>query len=334
VTEIAPRLIAPPDAADAAAFWLVKRDRGVSVESDPGFTAWLAASEAHAAAWRRATAAWETCEAGDDPLLEAMRRDALSARRPSARYAPWLAAAACAAIAVAGATLGWRSFIGAPPAQLVAANAPPTLVTAVGAPRDLALQDGSRVTLDTDSALAVAYVGDHRAVRLLRGQASFNVIHDPSRPFTVDVGARTVTDLGTEFVVGMDGPSSLHVTLVTGRISVSAAPGAPAWTLAPGQELEAGPGRADQIVSVDLARSLAWRDGYLEFQGEPLNRAIAEMNRYGGAPVAVADASLGGLPVSGRFRVGNPVRFAEALSEVYPLRLTQRPGGGAQITRR
>ena len=52
------------------------------------------------------------------------------------------------------------------------------------------------------------------------------------------------------------------------------------------------------------------------------------------ASAAVGRASLGGLPVSGRFRVGNPVRFAEALSEVYPLRLTQRPGGGAQITRR
>jgi len=333
VTEIAPRLIAPPDAADAAAFWLVKRDRGVAVESDPGFTAWLAASEAHAAAWRRVTEAWEGCEAGDDPLLEAMRRDALSARPPSARYAPWAAAAAAAAVVVAVAALGWRGFVGAPPTQLVAANAPPTLVTAVGAPRALALPDGSQVTLDTDSALAVAYLGDHRAVRLLRGRASFSVIHDPARPFTVDVGARTVTDLGTEFVVGMDGPS-LHVTLVTGRIAVSAAHGAPPWTLAPGQELDAGPGHDDRILTVDLARSLAWRSGYLEFQGEPLDHAIAEMNRYGGAPVAVADASLGGLPVSGRFRVGSPVRFAEALSELYPLRLTPRPDGGVEITRR
>ena len=49
MTELASRLVAPADAMDAAAFWLIKRDRGVALESDPGFTAWLAASQAHAA---------------------------------------------------------------------------------------------------------------------------------------------------------------------------------------------------------------------------------------------------------------------------------------------
>jgi len=334
MSDTASRLVAPPEAADAAAFWLIKRDRGVALENDPGFAAWRAASQANADAWRRATAAWDGLEAGDDPLLEAMRRDALSARPPSAGYAPWAAAAACAAIVIALAAVGWRSFVNAPTSnvQLVAANTPPTFVTAVGAPSTLSLPDGSQVTLDTDSALAVAYAGDHRAVRLLRGQASFSVLHDPGRPFTVDVGARTVTDLGTEFVVRLDGPS-LRVTLVKGRVTVSSAPGAPPRTLAPGQELDAAPGRDDQIVAVDLTRSLAWRTGYLEFEGEPLDRAIAEMNRYGGAP-AVADASLERLPVSGRFRVGNPVRFAQALSELYPLRLTRRHDGGVEITRR
>ncbi len=170
-------------------------------------------------------------------------------------------------------------------------------------------------------------------MRLLRGQASFSVVHDPARPFTVDAGARTVTDLGTEFVVRMDGPS-LRVTLIKGSIAVSSTSGAAPAILAPGQVLEASPGQADQIVSVDLDQSLAWRTGYLEFQGEPLDRAIAEMNRYGGAPAAVTDASLRGLPVSGRFRVGSPVRFAQALSELYPLRLTRRQDGGVDLARR
>ncbi len=85
MTEMAPKLMAPPDAADAAALWMVKRDRGVPLEHDAGFTAWLAASDEHAAAWRRVNTAWEGFEAGDDPLLAAMRRDALSARPAAPR---------------------------------------------------------------------------------------------------------------------------------------------------------------------------------------------------------------------------------------------------------
>ena len=335
--ELVRKSAVPPgmSAADAAAFWLIRRDRGATLEDEPEFTSWLAASQEHADEWRRIVSAWDNIEAGDDLLLAAMRRDALAARALSGSHMWWAAAAACAAIIGVVGAVGWRSFVGGPvtDAQLIAENARPTFVSAVGAPSAFPLPDGSQVTLDTDSALAVAFTDGHRAVRLLRGQASFSVIHNAASPFSVEAGGRKITDLGTEFAVRM-GAQSLRVTVVSGRVFVSSTSGAAPHTLAPGQELDAATGRNDQIVTVDVAQTLAWRTGYLEFHGQPLDQAVAEMNRYGGSPVGVADPSLGTLPVSGRFRVGSPARFAQALSDVYPLRLKPRPDGGVDIARR
>jgi transmembrane sensor len=324
-------------ADDAVAFWLVKRDRGAALEREPAFVAWLAASKDHAAAWERGVALWDGFEAGDDLLLEAMRRDALSARRPSPRLQQWGLAAACAALILVIGGIGWRTLAPAPASdgsgQLIAANAIPTFVTAVGAPSIFPLPDGGQVTLDTDSALAVDFSRGRRAVRLLRGQAFFSVIHDPDRPFTADVEGRTVIDLGTDFIARIDG-QTVSVTLVKGSLAVSSADARQRETLTPGQKLEAAPGLSDHVTMVDLDQALAWRTGYLEFRDEPLDHAIAEMNRYGGSPAEVTDPSLRAVRVNGRFRTGNPTLFARALSELYPLRLVNRPDGGVDIDRR
>jgi transmembrane sensor len=325
-------------ADDAAALWMVKRDQGVALEHDAGFAAWLAASPDHASSWARLNAAWDEFDAGDDPLLEATRRDALSARRPSMGGAQWgLVAAACAVLVLAGAGFALRALAPTPaagrPQQLVAANAAPTFATAVGAASTFTLSDGSQVTLDTNSAVAVAYDGRRRAVRLLRGQAFFSVVHDPARPFTVDIGARTVEDLGTDFDARLDG-ASLSITLVKGSLAVTAPDGGRPSTLTPGQRLQASPGQGDRITTADLDQTLAWRTGYLEFHDALLSQAFAEMNRYGGAPAHLIDGSLRDVRVSGRFKVGDPTAFARALAELYPLRLARRPGGGVDVTHR
>lgn len=324
-------------ADETVAFWLVKRDRGAALAREPAFVSWLAASKDNAAAWERGVALWDRLEIGDDLLLEAMRRDALSARRPLGRSLPWSLAAACAAIILVIGGIGWWTFAPVPTSeasgQLITANAMPTFVTAVGAPSTFALPDGSQVTLDTDSALAVDFRRGYRAVRLLRGQAFFSVVHDPDRPFTADIEGQTVIDLGTDFVARIDG-QTVSVTLVKGSLAVSSSNARQRETLTPGQKLEAAPGVSDHVTMVDLDQALAWRTGYLEFRDEPLDHALAEMNRYGGSPARVADASLRAVRVNGRFRTGNPTLFARALSELYPLRLVNRPDGGVDIDRR
>lgn len=330
-----PELYANAD--DAAASWLLRRDGGQDVERDPVFIAWRDRAPANAAAWVHATTVWEAMgrPAGEDPLLAALRRDALQARPARA---PWLGVAAAAAV-ILSVALAWPQFAShlAQPAGRPgsAADAEATFANTAATPDSFALPDASRVTLGANSAVAVAYTGQSRSVRLLRGQAFFSVTHDRTRPFTVAAGPRTITDLGTEFDVRMEGRGALVVTLVKGAVAVSAADGGEETKLtSPGQQLAATTGRADTVAQVDLATALAWRTPMVTFSETPLAEAVAEINRYGGPPARIIDPSAASLPVTGQFRAGDPARFANALALAYPLKAQARSDGGVDIASR
>lgn len=322
-------------AEDAAAEWLLRRDAGQDVERDPGFIAWRDGAPDNAVAWAHATAIWQAAErpSGKDPLFAALRRDALQAR-PDRR--PILAAVAAVAIVAVG--LAWTQLsprLAALPAQPgPPAEAAPTFAVAGGAPNSFALPDGSRVTLNANSAIAIDYRADSRAVRLLRGQAYFSVVHDQRRPFTVAAQTRTITDLGTEFDVRLGG-ETLTVTLAQGAVAVSAQPGGDDVKLAtPGQQLIAAPARADTVTRVGLTEALSWRSPLLEFSETPLTDAVAQVNRYGGPSAKVADPAVASLRVTGQFRAGDPTRFARSLAAAYPVSVRTRGDGGADIAAR
>lgn len=327
------------NAAEDAATWLLRRDDGVDVERDPAFVAWRDADPQNAAAWAHAVSIWAatTRQDADDPLISALRRDALQAR-PSRLPLPAIGAAAAAAITLLVMVFAWPQVSPwtTPPATQPgpSADAPATFANNAERPNTYALADGSRVTLKGHSAIAVAFDDRRRAVRLLRGQAFFSVSHDAARPFTVAAGARTITDLGTEFDVEV-GAESLTVTLVSGAVSVSPQRGRqPISLTTPGQRLTAAAGKADAVEQVELDQALSWRAAMLEFSGRPLAEAVAEINRYGGAPARLVDPTVASLPVTGQFRAGDPTRFANTLAAVFPISVRARSDGGADIAAR
>ena len=321
---------------DAVAFWLVQRDQGVVLDDNPRFVAWLYASPNRLQAWNRAVALWEGFQNTSDPLLKAMRYDALTARRPGNVWKLG-AIAASVAIMLIGGVVGWRIYgTGSDPggaSPVIPPDARPTFVADGAGPATFALLDGSQVTLNAKAAIAVRYSAQRRAVRLLRGQAFFHVVHDFARPFTTDAGGRVISDLGTDFDVLLRG-RALSVTLVSGSIAVAAGADGAQHTLQPGQRLVVSPGQPDQIVAADLEDVSAWRTAYIEFHDEPLENALAQINRYGGAPARLADPTIRTMRLSGRFRAGDPSRFAGTLTEIYPLRIVDRPDGGVDITKR
>lgn len=320
---------------DAAAFWLVQRDQCLMLDDDRRFAAWLCASPNHVRAWNKAVSLWKGFENSTDPLLEAMRHDALTTRRPSGNAWKFGAVAASLAILLVGGVMGWRFYEagsgGVIPA--IPRHARPTFVAGGDGPATFALPDGSQVTLNADAAIAVRYRAERRAVRLLGGRAFFRVIHDTARPFTIDAGNRVISDPGADFDVLLSG-RALSVTLVSGSIAVATGPHGEKGALRPGQTLEIMPGQPDRILAADMEEAAAWRTVYVEFHDEPLESALAQINRYGGAPARLADLSSRGIRVSGRFRTGDPSRFATALARIYPLRIVQRPDGAMDITTR
>ncbi|MBL8265263.1 FecR family protein, partial [Steroidobacter sp.] len=195
--------------AEASA-WLSKLhgpERSVRLEAD--FQAWLAAKPEHARAFEQVTDVWETLG-----RVEPASASRFANPRPIAAQRPRRALRfAWAYVLVGLAVLGFWQLQG------------PTYRTDIGEQLTINLEDGSRLSLNSGSRVEVDFARHTRTVRLLRGEAFFEVAHDKSRPFTVIAGERAITAVGTAFVVRHD-EDEVSVTLVEGRVVVTPREGA------------------------------------------------------------------------------------------------------------
>lgn len=332
----------------AAAYWL-ERLQDDATGDEALFQIWLAADEANRDAWDRALDLWDSFDVADGvEELEALRREALS-MPPDRRAFPWHGYAIAASLAAAVGAVGW--FTLAPPTdgdaerRIARVEAPDPqrfgmadYRTAIGETKTVALADGSKVTLDTDSAVDIAMGGKDRLVRLLRGQAYFDVAHDPASPFRVAVGERVVSVLGTRFNAKLSSRET-RILLVQGAIAVSKggdpADPAPAFRqLSPGDQLVVRAGMADRVSKVDPAAGLEWRRGFVQFDGDMLGDAVEELNRYSAKKLLVRQPAVAGLRISGAFPTGKPDQFVETLSALYPVRAVATPDRNLEIVSR
>lgn len=194
--------------------------------------------------------------------------------------------------------------------------------TAVSEQRDVLLADGSRITLNTDTALTVRYAASSRRVDLERGEAIFAVKHDVARPFEVVAGQTVTRALGTEFNVDRRS-DRIRVSVIEGVVRVSAAgrdgagkvaPLVPALTKGRSAEFQNGDDRIVEAAA-DLKRIQAWRARRLEFSDTPLPEALEEFNRYSTAHVVIGAEDLNTVRVSGVFRIGDTEGFLFSLRE-------------------
>jgi transmembrane sensor len=330
-----PKLLSSPSATDQAAAWFARRRSGSWSEADASnFVVWLKADSSHTKAWDSYERLWSRLEAvQDDPKILTIRESARrsAARREALRRDGRFAAAAAAGI-VLGVAVWWSTHtsVTAPVPVSTAASISgraPNLIrdvsTEVGERSVLLLPDGSKVTLNTASAVHTDYTGRERRVTLVRGEAFFDVARDHTRPFVVSAGARQVIAVGTAFDIRMQ-ERRIKVTLVQGKVRVvrSADPIAvdaiPARPL-PAVELEAGSALVaqedgdDHVERLDAARATSWTSGKLVFDGERLADVVAEMNRYSREKLEIADPELKSRRVSGVFEPTSGPAFATAL---------------------
>ncbi|MDR6672553.1 FecR domain-containing protein [Xanthomonas sp. 1678] len=177
--------------------------------------------------------------------------------------------------------------------------------TQVGAMRRLQLEDGSVVTLNTDSAIAVHMRKDLRTVRLLRGEAFFQVARDMHRPFVVDSAGGSARVLGTAFNVRLD-DASARVSVVEGRVAVSPPAGGTGAVLAAGQSAWLAGAAVQREAVHDPRAAIAWRRRQLVFYNTPLSQVVDELARYRNGIVQVHGDDVRALPVSGSFSIADP----------------------------
>lgn len=172
--------------------------------------------------------------------------------------------------------------------------------TGLGEQRRIELADGSHLLLDSDSAVDVSLRGDLREIVLRRGEALFEVAHDPQRPFRVEAGDLSATALGTVYAVRRQ-DDVVRVTVAQGRVAVQGE--GEGLTLAAGEQVAARGGRLQARQAVDAGKVLAWQHGRLVFEMTPLAEVLAELQRYRPGYLLIADDRLRDLKVNGSFRL-------------------------------
>ncbi|WP_454715823.1 FecR family protein [Caulobacter segnis] len=303
----------------AAADWFARMQGDPALEDWTAFQAWLEADPEHAAAYQAVEAVWLDLEdlpandAASDPVVQAPNVVPLG--RP-VRPPKW------------GLLIGLGVAAAAAIVALVAAPrfAQPTFTdyaTGRGETREVALADGSRLTLGGATTLRVHLGAKQRDVTLVDGEASFDVAHLEDRPFVVTAGERQVRVLGTEFNI-LNHAGSLAVSVRRGLVSVSGgAEGA--VRLARGQQLIQAPGGAAKIRDVAPDTAFAWKSGKLIYKRTPLTRVAADLNRYVATPIRV-DPSAASVTVSGVLLVDEEAAMIRRLELFAPIVAETTPG--------
>jgi transmembrane sensor len=325
----------------AAGAWLARRDRGLSPAEQADFDRWLAADPRHA----QAIADLSRTFAAFDRIREIAPAD-VDDRAPDpdvfapprrARLLPWLPVATLAAAAA-------LAFVWLRPAGLEFKEHPRDY-TAQDTAERVTLADGSTIDLNRHTSLTVELSASARRVRLVRGEAHFQVAKDPTRPFVVDAAGVAAQALGTAFNVRLTA-RTVEVTVTEGRVKLAppardaAAPALVTPSLTP-PVLAAGDhavvpltteSSAPVVAALDplaLEQRLAWQPRVLELHKTPLAEVVAQFNRRADSVaqprLELREASLADLRIGGTVRLDQPDAFARLLERSFGLR-AQRDG--------
>lgn len=318
-----------PDAAmDAALNWLL------TLQAEPddrqlrtAFEAWRQADAANARAFAAVAEAWELPEmdmvAGEVALRAghvAPDRKAVAVDGGRRKRKMWSRAVLAAAAAILIAVCVQQY-----PALMLRWQA--DYITATGMRDEIMLPDGSRMVLNTASAVALDFEGGRRAVSLLGGEAFFDVVPDPARPFTVAAAFSSVEVKGTAFSVRTETDHDV-VVLERGHVDVTR-PAAhdEKVALEPGESLTATDTRLSAVEKMDTATALAWLKGRVIFRDRPFGEVLQEIGRYYSPPVIFANTRLRQVRINGNYRLEDPERAIRSLATAAGASVTRLPGG-------
>jgi len=292
-----------------AAEWLEKRNHAEWTKADQvQLEVWLQASLAHRIAYLRLENAWRFAD-----RLPALKQTRSDRKQPGSNWSKIAKGALAACLVIAAAVYGIRLYVTKPQET--------TYATDIGASKRLTLADGSQIELNTDTVVRIGRDGDTRKVWLDRGEAYFQIKHDPARPFVVMANGHRLLDIGTKFLVRR-GQDKLQVSVLEGKVQYDPKPGSPAATLlASGDVLTATRGSVsiDRAGATEIANALGWRSGVITLDNTTLADAASEFNRYSRRHIVIADPDAAKLRIMGTFQAGNADAFVMVAQDIFKL---------------
>ena len=313
--------------------WLVRLDAGRSPELIAEHARWLAESPRNRVAYMKASLAWKRLDAlrrlrpldppGEiDPDLLKCRSSAwpgtnLALKLLRVAWLPRLAIGV--AIAASFALLGARLF--APETQIAYS-------TEIGGHKHVALDDGSVLDLNTDTAVRVQFTAARRQIYLDHGELLLSVAHDASRPLEVIAAGVVTRAVGTKFSVRLHENESVETVVTEGRVLVlreqnllglPSEPKPLVRTLVAGERVLVSPGAAhvSRLSSKEIERTLQWTRGRVSFHEEKLSAVVDELNRYNAHRLVILDPSVTETKVGGGFDTAHADTYAEDLMKFF-----------------
>jgi transmembrane sensor len=313
----------PSELHEAASRWVTLEHSGtITPAQRQDFNRWLNESEDHRRAYREMDAFWlglAPLQQAAAPELAAARAYLRQARRKRSVLRPGLALVASVLFLMAAVPI-FRVWLGNGVYQ-----------TAKGEQAHIALSDGTRIDLNTDSALRVAYDGAERKVFLERGEALFTVAHDAAHPFAVYAADGRIRDLGTQFNVYRHG-DQVTVTVLEGEVGIDSAHSFATQSLLPGMQLTyRHDGRVGVPHQVETGAATAWRGGRLVFKSQALDEVLVQLGRYHAVELVLDGASLKRLKVSGSFPTDDLDLALNTIAAGLPVKIVRSESGSVVL---
>jgi transmembrane sensor len=167
--------------------------------------------------------------------------------------------------------------------------------TLAGQRKVITLTDGSTITLNNLSEVSIPenFSDSVREVSI-DGEAFFNVVHNPKKPFIVKVGKLKVQVLGTSFNVRhYKSDPMTTVVVTTGKVGVMAKGRKEAWMLTPGKQLIYNTSTENTTENtVTPSDYTNWQNGELVFNNDRIEDICKSLERWYGVTITIRTASL------------------------------------------
>lgn len=315
---------------DEACRWVVRLSVGASDEDVRALHTWLNANPEHVNALLGAARIWDQAAVLEELATVVPLEDYLQERRKRASWFGYV-------LPVAVTTLVCFLCLQLLPVTRLDMLQPffehavvnLSYETSIGQQSTAVLPDGTEVLLNTGSRIELVFNDRWRHIILRRGEVHFNVVEDKDRPFRVYANGGVVEAVGTAFTVQQNPSDGLEVTVVEGKVTFTKSDQVVSQeelatmdrkkSVAPLAKTARIPLLAGEVLQVDAAGGvtskkavppqeiesrLAWRQGMLLFQGEPLEQVVREVNRYTSIRIDV-DAAVRDIKVLGVYPTGN-----------------------------
>ncbi len=312
--------------AEQAAHWVVQLsgdDPAACAVAQQGFDAWKNADPRHAAAAARLQGLisrmqqMRQSETSQRPARAALDA-AMAHARPRSRKGKRVAVTAVLLLLALPVWLGLRVF----PLDYLLAD----MHTGTGQWQTRVLDDGTRITLNSNSAVNLRFDRQRRLLQLVQGEILVQVAKDAQRPFVVQTAQGSIRALGTRFVVSREADVTL-LNMLESRVSVRTAQqlalrddnDAAAAVVSAGQRLRITAEALGVLESIDV-RSVddAWKYHQLVVQGQSLAEVLDTLNRYRPGLISYDRSQIANIHVAAVLPLDDIDRALNLLGHSFP----------------